>query len=366
MFPDFQYVFQELFKTEVPSFLGYIKTFGFFVAIAFLLAAWLLTKELKRKEAAGLLQPEVLPLSKGKKFVSKDNQPDPVNGLVKVYPHQRVGEIVFLALIGGLVGAKVFNALESWKEFVQDPIGSLVSGSGLTFYGGLIVATGLIYYYCRRHKIGVAHFCDAIAPALVLAYGIGRLGCHFSGDGDWGIFNSAYVSLPDGSLKAASISEFQQTVANASTYFTSQFSALNTVPSAHVPAAAGLPTWLYAMNFPHNVNNEGIPTAACTGTYCHVLPVSVFPTSLYEAVICVILFAVLWAVRKKFRYALHLFGFYLILNGLERFFIEKIKVNYKYDWGFIHQAESEIISLTLVLLGVLVLIFYRKKRVAAG
>lgn len=359
MYPDFQYFFNRLFNTEVPEFLGYFKTFGFFVAVAFLVAAWILTRELKRKEALGLLSPVLLPIEKAKKFIGKGRDANTQDAMVKVFPHQRVGEIVLIALIGGLVGAKIFNALETWKEFVNDPIRSLFSGSGLTFYGGLIVAALLIYLYCRKHKIPVAHFCDAIAPALMLAYGIGRLGCHFSGDGDWGVFNSAYVSLSDGSLKLASAGDFQQAVTNASSYFVNNFSSFEKIPSIHAVAPSGLPTWLFAMNFQHNVNNEGILISGCDGNYCHMLPVPVFPTSLYEAVICILLFGVLWMVRKRFKTPFKLFGFYLILNGLERFFIEKMKVNYKYDWGFIHPAQSEIISFALIVSGILILLLYR-------
>ena len=115
------------------------------------------------------------------------------------------------------------------------------------------------------------------------------------------------------------------------------------------------------MNFPHNVINEGVGITGCTGNYCHMLPVTVFPTSLYEAIICTLLFGIIWIFRNKFKHALHLFGFYLILNGAERFFIEKIKVNYKYDWGFIHPAQSEIISVFLLISGLMILIFYRSK-----
>ena len=58
---------------------------------------------------------------------------------------------------------------------------------------------------------------------------------------------------------------------------------------------------------------------------------------------------------------LQLFGIYLIVNGLERFFVEKIRVNYKYDLGFIHPTQAEIISTILVLIG-LSLIFVVSKR----
>jgi phosphatidylglycerol:prolipoprotein diacylglycerol transferase len=111
-----------------------------------------------------------------------------------VYPHERVGNIVILALVGGIAGAKIFNALETWKSFLQDPIGNLFPGGGLTFYGGLVVAGAILIYYTRKHKIDIRHFADAVTPALMLAYGIGRFGCHFAGDGDW-VFLIAHILL---------------------------------------------------------------------------------------------------------------------------------------------------------------------------
>lgn len=345
----------------MPSFLSTIKTFGFFVALAFLAAAWILKRELQRKESLGLLQPEFVPFKKAKKYLPKDDNQPFTTEKVPVYPHQRVGDIVFIALIGGLIGAKIFNALESWKEFIHDPVGMLVSGSGLTFYGGLIVAAALIIRYLRKHNISVAHFCNAIAPALMLAYGIGRLGCHFSGDGDWGMFNSAYISMPDGSVQQAAATDFNAALQNNSTYFTAEFGDLSLVPHTAVAAPAGMPAWLVAANFPHNVSQQGALLPNCTGTYCRVLPVPVFPTSLYEAVLCVGLFFLLWQLRKKLTALFQLFGVYLLLNGVERFFIEKIKVNYRYDWGFLHPAQSEIIAVGLALLGVGLLVFAKPK-----
>ncbi len=132
---------------------------------------------------------------------------------VAVYPHELMLEIVMIAAIGGLAGAKLFNALETWDDFIRNPIRSLTSSSGLTFLGGLIVATISFYYYTRRHKIPFKHMCDAAAPGIMLAYGLGRLGCQFSGDGDWGIYNTAYVSDPDGALRAATPADASHTMA---------------------------------------------------------------------------------------------------------------------------------------------------------
>jgi phosphatidylglycerol---prolipoprotein diacylglyceryl transferase len=162
--------------------------------------------------------------------------------------------------------------------------GNLFSGAGLTFYGGLIVAGSLLIYYTRKHKIDIRRFADAIAPALMLAYGIGRFGCHFSGGGDWGIFNSAYTTLSDGSLKAGSIADYNHALNNPSAYFTSNYGSLNNVRHLYVPAPNLLPQWLFANNFKHNVIDEGVTLSGCTGSHCNVLPVAVFPTSFYEAI----------------------------------------------------------------------------------
>lgn len=73
-------------------------------------------------------------------------------------------------MIVGIIGAKIFNAFETWDNFMKDPVGNLFSSGGLTFYGGLIVAGSILIYYIRKHKIDIRHFADAVAPALMLAY----------------------------------------------------------------------------------------------------------------------------------------------------------------------------------------------------
>lgn len=220
----------------------------------------------------------------------------------------------------------------------------------------------------KKHKIPFKHLCDAIAPALLLAYGVGRLGCHFSGDGDWGIFNTAYISTADGNLKLADTSHFyHQILPEAGTYLRAHYGMnyFNVLPHINYPAPGWAPNWLFAMNYTHNVNNDGIMIANCgtegLSTYCRMLPVGVFPTSAYEAIACIGLFFALWAVRKRIKYGWHMFGIYLIINGIERFTIEKIRVNYKYNFGFIHPTQAEIISTLLVIAGVCLLVFCKKK-----
>jgi phosphatidylglycerol:prolipoprotein diacylglycerol transferase len=217
-----------------------------------------------------------------------------------------------------------------------------------------------LYIYARKKKFSFAHLCDAAAPALMLAYGIGRLGCQFSGDGDWGIYNSAYVTQADASLSKSSLQDYNAIVKKYPEQFLDR--NLNQVtPNKYAPAPDWLPDWFYAQNFKHNVNNDGIPIAGYQGDYSHVLPAGVFPTSMYEAVVCILLFLFLWSIRKRFNRPLQLFGIYLVLNGLERFLIELVRVNYKYDWGFIHPTQAEIIAGCLILAGLGLFFFYKPK-----
>lgn len=411
MYPDFQYLLQSLTGSPMPGWLSLFKTFGFLVALSFMGAAWATSQELRRKEKQGLLLPQYQTIVVGKKvsmlellisaftgfllgfkiggvfghtteispdpmgyalslkgsFIlglagaaalgiwkylegKKQELPEPQTRKIAVYPHDLITEIVVVAALGGLAGAKIFNALETWDDFIKNPIQSLTSSSGLTFLGGLIMATICFYFYTRRHNIPFRHMCDAAAPGIMLAYGVGRLGCQLSGDGDWGIYNTAYVTAPDGALRASVAADNQYIMQMTS----------NT-DHAFFAAPSWLPRWLCGMNYPHNVGHEGIPITGCTGDYCNVLPVSVFPTPVYEAITCIILFFVLWALRKRFTSTLQMFGTYLILVGVERFFVELIRVNYKYNFGFIHPTQAELLSVLLVITGLCLLLFYREK-----
>jgi phosphatidylglycerol---prolipoprotein diacylglyceryl transferase len=422
MYPNLYYAFKDLFGVDW-KFLHFINSFGFFVAIAFIMAAYILTRELKRKEAQGLLQAEeeirivgkpasamelginfILgfllgykiiglffsnsPLAQnpadfifssegnwftgialgllfgGLKWREKNQQKleKPEERKIRIWPHDRVGDLTIYAALFGFLGAKIFNSLETWDDFVRNPVESLLSFSGLTFYGGLICAALAIWYYARKHRIGFWQLNDSAAPALMLAYGLGRIGCQVSGDGDWGIINSAYTTDPE-SLKPvlAAPGSFMSSLAKNSEFYSSQFGSLNNVEHLSVKAPTFLPDWLFAYPYPHNVISEGARIPGCVGQYCSYLPMPVFPTPLYEMIIGVSLFFLLWSVRKKFKIPGTLFAFYLVINGLERFFIEKIRVNSRYSILGFHPTQAEIISSLLVLAGTL-LYFVLKNR----
>jgi len=419
MYPDFYHLLKDIFGIELP-FLSLFKTFGFLVAMAFFAGGYVIYTELKRKEDAGLIGFTVSEVTTGAKagfaeyFISgligffigykfiamminwKDASPDPLNYLfssngnillgalvgamalaykyfenkkqsaggvqtkkVKTYPHSRVGDIAVIAAIGGFAGAKIFNALETWDSFVRDPLGSLLSSSGLTFYGGLIVATFALWYFSRKIKLDFRHLCDAAAPALILAYGIGRLGCQISGDGDWGIYNSAYITDSNYKVSAAT-QPFSEIVLQYKDHVHREFGQTETIPHKSFVAPAFLPTWMVAYNYPKNVNNVGIQMTGCNDGYCSVLPLPVFPTPVYEFFMGIFIFLILWLLRKRFTVPLSIFAIYLILNGAERFLIEQIRVNFVYDWSWLHATQAEIIAVCISLCGVLLFLFRTK------
>jgi prolipoprotein diacylglyceryltransferase len=425
MYPNLYFAFKDLFGISLP-FLHFVNSFGFFVALSFIAAAITLTKELLRKERAGVLQyreetvvigksatPTELVLSfiggfvvgfkliglfisdspltanvqdfilsgegslpagiivglifAGMKWYEKNKQKlaQPQEKKIRIWPHDRVGDLTIFAFIFGFLGAKVFNSLETWSDFVRDPIASLFSFSGLTFYGGLICAALAIWYYARKNGIGFWHLNDAAAPGLMLAYAIGRIGCQVSGDGDWGILNSAYYTTPAGKSALANPGDYERITNQYRDIYLPQFGGLEKIPHLSVKAPSFLPDWLFAYAYPHNVISEGARISGCDGQYCSQLPIPVFPTPFYETITCLILFFILWSMRKRLKVPGTLFSIYLILNGIERFFVEKIRVNSKYDIFGFHPTQAELISSSLVICGV-ILYFTLKKRAARG
>ena len=425
MYPNLYYAFKDLFGVDW-KFLRFINSFGFFVAIAFILGAIVLANELRRKSKQGLLHPTEMEVVVGKpatapelilnfllgfllgykilalfildsaatndpqafifstmgswptgiglgllfvglKWWEKHKQklPKPEQRKVRIWPQDRVGEITILALVFGLIGAKLFDIFENWSDFLKHPASYIFSPSGLTFYGGLICAAVAIALYNRKHKIPFWHFADAIAPALMIAYAIGRIGCHVSGDGDWGIFNSAFQADSKAHISPATPTDFGRNLANNTAYFTAHFKSPTEIPHWTLPKPRGLgflPNWFFAYDYPHNVNESGVPLDGCTDEkYCNHLPVPVFPTSFYETLMCSVLFLVLWVLRKRLKLAGSLFALYLILNGLERFMIEKIRVNNKMEFLGMEITQAEIISSLLVITGIVMWIFLRKR-----
>jgi prolipoprotein diacylglyceryltransferase len=212
--------------------------------------------------------------------------------------------------------------------------------------------------------------CDAAAPALILAYSLGRIGCQVAGDGDWGVLNSAYVTVPgnESKVQLADSAHFQSTLQSHGNFYLRTFQVNNVAEIPHIPVKAPgwLPDWLFAYSYPHNVVNEGVRIPGCEEQqFCNQLPIPVFPTPFYETLISFLLFLFLWSLRKKMKVPGTLFGIYLIVNGIERFFVEQIRVNTKYSIFGFHPTQAEIIAVLLVIGGVALYFVSKKKYEAA-
>jgi len=177
-----------------------------------------------------------------------------------------------------------------------------------------------------------------------------------------GILNSAYYTKVDGTVVPATDSSFKNVIYANNEFYRGQFGEdLTQIPSASVKAPSFVPTWLVAYPYPHNVNNQGFKMVACPGNeYCKALPIPVFPTPIYETIIGLALFFFLWSIRKKLKIPGQLFAVYLVVNGLERFFIEKIRVNTKIPHT--NMTQAELIAFLLIVGGTIYYFWLRRNQ----
>jgi prolipoprotein diacylglyceryltransferase len=166
---------------------------------------------------------------------------------------------------------------------------------------------------------------DACAPALMAAYGIGRIGCQLSGDGDWGLPNS------------------------------------NPKPNW----MSALPDWMWAYDYEGNVlgrdlGSPGNPVQIVEGGITYIYEGNAWPTPFYETLMAFAIFGILWSVRKKIKIPGVLFSIYLVFNGIERFFIEKIRINPDYHFLGIDATQAELIAVLLFILGLLGIFYFSK------
>lgn len=249
-----------------------VYSFGAFMALAALTAGWILSLELKRYN----------------------------------YNPELASTIVFATAIGGLVGARLLFIFEEWQGFLTDPWRYIFTGAGFTWYGGFLGGGLAGWWVLKKNKIPTLVGFDIGAPALALAYGVGRIGCHVAGDGDWG----TVTNVPWG--------------------------------VAYTNAIVG---WVDP--------NTGIP---------YPPGVRVHPTPIYEFLQGVLVFAILWSLRKKGFAPGTIAWLYLILAGLSRFIVEFWRLNPAVGFGL---SEAQWFSAALMLLGAAMLISKSPKLRAA-
>lgn len=205
--------------------------------------------------------------------------------------------ITFLCLIGGIIGSKLFYILEEWNFGSAHTLSSyfrkdvIFSSSGLTFYGGLILAIVFVIIFCKMKNLSVLKIFDLMSPSAALGYGIARVGCHLSGDGDYGI-----------------------------------------------PVNGTM--WEF---LGYSYTNGTVPTAE--GVLVH-------PTSIYELVFAIMIFYFLWTRRADYKTPGIIFGYYLILAGIERLLIEIIRINPRIIFGL---SQAQIISIVMITGGIYLL-----------
>ena len=245
-----------------------IYSYGLMLATGFIVASYLLTAELKRKQI------------------------DPNIG----------NTVTLIAVVAGIAGSKLLFLIEHWTQFMADPIGMAFSPTGLTFYGGFLLATLMIFLYTRKQKVRFFSVADAVSPGLILGYGIARMGCHFAGDGDYGF----PTDLPWG------------TDYSKGTYPPSL--AFRSIPEITSQYPGGI--------VPDNV-------------LCH-------PNPVYELLFSALIFTILWRYRKSIHGNGKMFTLYLMLAGLERFSIEFLRLNPRLAFGL---SEAQLIATGLIVVG---------------
>ncbi len=176
-----------------------VTTFGLMMFLAFIIGAWVLSKQLERRD----LDPDL------------------------------AWDVILWAAVGGILGAKLYYVGLHWEHLVADPLGTLTSRAGLVWYGGFIGGVIAYFIFIKRRGLPMAKMFDATAPALAIAYATGRVGCFLVGD-DYGLPTDAWygIAFPDGAPPSTA----------------GYFRSLGVEIAAHIPDSAVLavhPTQLY-------------------------------------------------------------------------------------------------------------------------
>ncbi len=223
------------------------------------------------------------------------------------------GAVVIGAALGGIAGAKLYYLLLNWPETLADPLRMAFARAGLVWYGGFLGGAIGVLYTIRRRREPLGFVADACAPALALAYGIGRIGCFLVGD-DYGLPTTSWIGVA--------------------------------FPEGAPPTTAGNLRHLFHVAVPAAIPDQAV--------------LRVYPTELFETGMALLIFWYLWRQRRHLHGSGWLFGLWMILAGVERLAIEMFRA--KDDRFFGPFTTAQLISVALILVG---LALTRRRRVVA-
>jgi phosphatidylglycerol---prolipoprotein diacylglyceryl transferase len=210
------------------------------------------------------------------------------------YDPELAWDLLFAGVLGGVIGAKVYYLFLHFPSLVEDPGGMIFSRGGLVWYGGFLGGAGAMAWQIRRLKLPLGEVLDFTAPAVALAYAVGRVGCFLVGD-DYGRPTDSWVGVafPEGA------------------------------PPSRVD--------ILEQQFGITVD------PALVEKYGQVVPVH--PTQLYEVGISTAFFFLLWKIREHDHRKGWLFLLWLVMAGVERFFIEFFRAKDDRYFGLFTMAQ---------------------------
>jgi phosphatidylglycerol---prolipoprotein diacylglyceryl transferase len=255
-----------------------ITSFGLMIFLSFVAGAWILGKQLRRYN----LDPAL------------------------------AWDMLSWIAIGGILGAKLYYLGLHWQDLVAHPLRELTSRGGLVWYGGLIGGVTAYYFQVRAKKLPLATMYDATAPALALAYAVGRTGCFLVGD-DYGVYTDRAIGIA--------------------------------FPKGSPPSTAG---------YLRSVGDTGVPVNLPDSAV-----VTVHPTQLYEVGLALIMFAFLWRLGARKLKPGQLFAAWMGLYSVERFVIEFVRA--KGDRIGLGMSTSQIASIILFVLAIAIWVRQSKK-----